>query len=238
MLMVFIAALLLATPAYAEDYASTNYVNLIKTLVRFGTFDINDDDLIDNYAMVVECEIYKNHYHDDFKWNKARAALRKAIRQDVSSFPTAYRYAATLQLGRYDFKKKMYNFSENTSVRNVNVFTIENNGRIDCYGKQPALLPTMFRMVLNEPLNITGLPLPEGDANILMKRMDESGNQERLVYSDFNIRITFIAPLYRAKRSSVLEQDKGVGVRMDARLESVNFYSDPERTKLIYSYRP
>ena len=77
--------------------------------------------------------------------------------------------------------------------------------------------------------------------------MADDGNTSRQLYSRFNFRITYIEPL----RKDV--EDLGLGViakykqtaskgssdiRIDARLDSVDFYTDPTMLHFVYEYTP
>jgi len=229
--------------ARAEDYAEPTYENLVKALVRFGAVNVADNDILDNYARLMECKLYKKFYMDDFQWKQFRTALRQSIKQNIASFPTSFRYEAVLQFGRYDFKKKIYNFTEKTEVRNYNMFELKADRAELCDTTQMNLFPGRFNLVLDEPIYFLGIPLPEEAAQTLLKRMDESGNKDHFVYTNFNLRVVYIARFYREKdkkgnRTGRLRQEtKGGETRFDVRLDSVDFYEDEKKTRLIYSFR-
>ncbi|MDD3287715.1 MAG: DUF4852 domain-containing protein [Alphaproteobacteria bacterium] len=241
-----------ASPARAEDFVAPTLENITNTIIRYGAININKDDVIDNYGILMECKIFEYFYNDDFKWQKARAALREKIRQDVATFPTSYAYDAELQLDRYDFKNKQYKFTEKTTIKNVNSFSLKFKGGIVCGNKRNNVLPEEFRIVLDRPIYVSGLPLGNKEAEAFLKRMKDSQNNDRIVYARFNLRVTYVAPLYPVEGGNQSEKkyaQKNKGetsgskdvsdytARLDARLDSVNFYEDKERTRLIYSYK-
>src|SRR5262249_19708156 len=128
-IFILLILVLCALPAQAEDYAKPSWPNIVRTLVRFKAININDDKLLNDYAMITECDLYKAFYADDFKWNKVLEAIRDSVRQKVATFPTAYQYTAELQLDRYDFKRKEFAFGEKTTLRNINaVVMYESDG--------------------------------------------------------------------------------------------------------------
>ncbi len=89
----FCLFVLLASPAHAETYAEPTWPNLVRTMVRLNTFDVMDDALIDEYAIITDCDLYHSSYADDFKWNQIRASIRDAIQRIAELFrwPTATR---------------------------------------------------------------------------------------------------------------------------------------------------
>lgn len=240
-----ILALLAPMPAHADTFAPITLANLTKILIRFGILDIRKDENIDFYGKVTECKIYTKNYLDDFKWEKVRGALRESIRQNIATFPTGVMYDTTLQLGKYDFKDKLYRFSDKTSQFNVNVFRITVQNTDLCVKTQTGreVLPREFKFVLDQPTLVTGLPMSEQEGSALLARLKENKNKDLIIYTRFNMRIVYIPSLRQdrlppgAVKDHQLTQDPFAdGLRMDAQLDSIEYYEDEARTKLIYRY--
>lgn len=253
-LMFFVFALVsVAMPARAEEYVKPNAENILDTLVRFGAIDLSNDTLLDAYAQILACDLFKDFYKDEFKWQKARPVIREQVRKSVSTFPTGFRYETVLQLGRYDFAKKVYPFVEKSQRIGINVFTVDRDiNRVCQYGGKDnvaAILPKRFKIVLDKPFNIIDLPLAPSEGKALAERMDRDGNKEHSIFARINLRIMFVAPIDFSKRSSegtnfaVRTQVTQAGldsesVVLDARLDSVEYFEDENFTRLIYRYRP
>lgn len=248
---VFIAFSLFCPSAWADEFMSPSLSNIAKTLVRFGALDIRKDESVDAYGQVVECDIYKRHFENDFQWQKVRAALRKSIKQNVASFPTGYKYDAVLQLDRYDFKAGLFPFTAKTAQSRTNVFTISSKPEDFCIRvRREFILPRYYRFILDDPIRIMGLSIGPEEGKLLLKRMDESGNSDRMVYTRFNLVVTYVAPLAQNKENAkrrgdlqnfgpMVNQDSGDGfVDLNTRLDSIEYFEDPERTRVIYTYRP
>ena len=73
-LTVFIFCLFFAASAHAEDYAKITLQNFLQTLVRFNAIDVNDDVLLDDYALVTDCDLIENFYENDFRWESGAPA--------------------------------------------------------------------------------------------------------------------------------------------------------------------
>lgn len=241
--LIFAALLLFGQPAGAETYAKPTYENLLQSLIRMGALNITDDSVIDDYAAITECKLHASFFKDDFKWNRVRQAMRQSIKQNVATYPTGFAYDVELQLDRYDFKEQLFKFKDRATVKNVNAFILFSTEGRDCADKKISVLPKSFRAVLNEPIYFTGLPLTESDAKALLTRLETNGNRDRIVYSRFNLRITYVPPLRRPDNAPAgvlvpLQQEKSdSAVRLDARLDSLEVYEDAEHTKLIYNYQ-
>jgi hypothetical protein len=242
----FLACLLLATPAWADDYAEPTLENMVKALARFGAIDIKDDLMIDDYAIISACDLYTQFYDNDFKWSEVRTAIRESVNANIASYPTSFYYDATVQLARYDFKSSLFRFTERSTVTGVNsfVFTFSGGDGAYCDGHTVKYLPTNYTLVAAEPITISGLPFAENDANDLLSRMKEDGNNNRVIYARFNLRIAYIEPLRKSHlgagkpqfvQNSMARTNRTM--RIDVRLDSVDFFEDDDRTRLIYSYR-
>ncbi|HUY68880.1 MAG TPA: DUF4852 domain-containing protein [Alphaproteobacteria bacterium] len=244
---LLLLCLLLALPARADDYAAPTLANLAHTLVRFGAFDLTDDNLLDQYAMITDCDIYQRFYGNDFQWQRVRKLIRQDIKLNIGSYPIDYGYDAEMQLDRYDFRQHVFHFTPKTVVGSVNAITIyQTEDAPTCGTAKIADLPHIYRAVFDVPVTLEGLPLAPADAQALLKQMDKDKNRDRIVYAQFNLRIVYIEPIHRVATGGgapvkYLQAGQTVdthGIQFAARLDSVDFYEDPARTRLIYTYKP
>jgi len=244
---LFLLGLLLVSPAWADDYAEPTLENFAHTLMRFKAIDMMNDALLDDYAMITDCEIYENFYSNDFKWSQVRSFMRDSIKMKSDTFPDKYYYEAELQLDRYDFKSKNFRFTDNTAVKGVNTFRfnfVNRTGQPRCYGRNLENFPSSYEIVIGAPVTIGGLPFSEEDANLLLRYLEESKNIYRIIYVRFYMTVNHIEPLRKSELKSGSQKyiQPGVtgdeGMRVEARLDSVKFYADPAMSKLIYSYSP
>ena len=231
--------------ALAAESAQPTWPNLLRTLVRFRALDLSDIGVLDEYAAVTECDLFDHFYRDDFKWNKVRLAVQDDVRKNIMSFPASYHYDTRLQLDRYDFQQRQFHFTERTVVRNVNIFTIFRADGQVCNGTRMHYVPKDFSAVLETPVYVTGLPLAQKDAQLLLARLTGGGNTQRIIQARFNLDIAYIEPLRRTFNQSTSQASyaqpgggRNDAIRMDARLNSIEFFEDEEKTKPIYVYKP
>lgn len=233
-----------APPAQADEYIRPTYSNLIDILVRFGALDLSDNTVLDNFAMTHECELFARDHANDFRWHDIQKALRQDIRQKVATYPTGLYYFAKLQLGHYDFKEKFYRFTPKTSPKNVNLFTLDANFDTPCLKGGMSILPTSFKLVIDQPVTLAGIPLNVEEGETLLHRMEEGGNKDHIVYARLGMRILYVDKLKqvedrKGRRTGPLVQGRGdLSTRLDAHLAIIDFFEDEAMTKLIYSYRP
>jgi hypothetical protein len=150
-------------------------------------------------------------------------------------------------LDRYDFKRGLFLFTRRTAQVQSNVFSIKTQYEEMCVKDKSKFPPQNYRFGLDKPIRIEGLPLSADEGKLLLDRMNGAGNTDRFIYTRFNFRVVYIAPIVpeaeqaaRAGGSSaamVTQSTDNDAVTMDARLDSIEYFEDPERTKLIYSDR-
>ena len=242
LLLVFLLA---ATPAHADIYAHPTWDNLVKTLVRYGALDLSDNKILDEYAIVTDCDIYHAFVGNDFKWNAIRDSIRQSIDINLTKFPSAYVYEDKLSLDHYDFQQQMFRFSSNNPLQKVNAFFLYRTNGLTCGGIKINFLPKSFRAVLDESVSLPGLPLTQRSADALLRRMDANNNTDRMVYVRFNLHINYIGKVaknaYPINNDPVLVQQgavEGAPILLNAQIDTIDFFEDEHHSKLIYSYQP
>ncbi|MCL2469440.1 MAG: DUF4852 domain-containing protein [Alphaproteobacteria bacterium] len=254
---------LLAPCAHAYDFKKPNLQNIIKTLIRFGAVDIYDDHIIDIYARLNECDLYLKYFRNEFVWEQIRAKLREIIQRDVKTFPVAYFYDTSLSLDRYDFKNKIYPFINQSANENVNSFVMATNKEDFCVKEKVEGFPTNFRLVLRSPVSVPKLPLTEREGAALFNRLQADENalnhsvskqqgasrrsstiqiEPNRIYVRFNFRVVYIAAI--AMPNVGISDKAKVGqkivlntVNFDSQLDSIEFFEDEARTRLLYAHR-
>ncbi|MFA4995088.1 MAG: DUF4852 domain-containing protein [Bdellovibrionales bacterium] len=245
--LVLLAFSLFTGRAQAQEYSQISWINLIHTLVRFNALNLLDQNLLDEYAIISECDLYKKYYQNDFKWNQVRQAIRESVSMNVATYPTNYQHDLTMRLGRFDFEGKIFRFDEKSSLHGVNTFALLAVDGTGCGGAKVEYIPRVFRAILSSPIFLEGLPLSEEDAQALLTRMEKNQNPERIIFLRYNFRTVYVEPLRKIEERRDMGQKAHYAqtnagsqkeVKFDMQLDSVGFYEDPQRTKLIYQYTP
>jgi len=244
-IVLILALLLVAAPARADIYARPTWDNLVKTLVRYGALDLSDDKILDEYAIVTDCDLYHAFHDNDFKWNQVRDSMRESVQLNLSKFPASYVYEDKIALDRYDFTQQIFHFSDKNPLQKVNAFFLYRTNGLTCDGLRIHYLPKAYRAVLDESVSLPGLPLTQRSADALLRRMDANGNTERLIYVRFNLHINYVGKV--DKNPNYLDDDPmyvqagarhDVPVLLNAQVDTIDFFEDEHYKKLLYSYQP
>ena len=242
-LILILVVLLLPVTARADIYSRPTWDNLIKTLVRYGALDLTDNQILDEYAIVTDCDLYRAFFDNDFKWNQVRESMRESVQMNLTHFPTSYTYEDKLALDHYDFQQQMYQFSDKNPLQKVNAFFLYRSDGQTCNGLRIPHLPRAFRAVLDESVTLPGLPLTQRSADALLRRMDANNNKDRMVYVRFNLHINYVGKVGPNPNSTdpMFTQANAANdapVLLNAQVDTIDFFEDELHRKLLYSYQP
>lgn len=246
LLLIVMVAIAFANAAKADDYATPNMITIMHALVRAHALDLSDDALLNEYAMLSECELYHQYYQDDFKWHKIRTDVFNKTLQERDSYSLAFSYVTPVRLGRYDFENQLYKFDDKTAMHNVNAVLMGLKEEAACGTVRTVLMPRAFRAYLTPVIEVTGVALPPDAAEALLKRMTDAGNDKRFIFARINFTVNYVEPLHKVSfrngAPTIFAQSDltpNEPVRLDARLDSVSFYEDEAASqKLLYTFRP
>ena len=232
-IQIFSFVLIAFSASYAQaqvKYYPVNYKNIAKTYWFLSIWDVNNDKAVDEFVRLNDCSVYETYYSNDFQWQNIRKAVREEIMREKTSYPFRYEVVAPVQLDRYDFDSKMFMFTEKSALTNVTALELlgRSSYKPYCGLKNPAYhYPGYVFITFKEPLNINGVPLPQNQANALLKRLQTSGNRSRTVFVKTKFRMSGLEDFKERAISNV--------ITLKAVVEGIDIYEDPDATKLIYS---
>lgn len=207
--------------------------NLSKSYIKLSGVDLRDDRLLDDYAALNFCDLYKSYYQDEFAWREARKAVREYILQNIDNFPEHVVFSSRIQLDRYDFGLHAFKLAEKSVFSRTGKFTIKADFGKSCGTARLSRIPELYFVLLNNPITLDSLPIPEEAAYKILRDMERNGNTNRILYISFFIHINDFVPWNSPSEPDVIK-------RADVRaiLFSLRFYSDENRTKMVYEYVP
>jgi hypothetical protein len=234
-------AMLPFSPAQSQeaikDYPELDYINITQALLRLGRFKPDNDDYLDAYAMAVHCDVVSGSYRDEFRWKQAREAMRNYIKKKKETLSLRVAVRSKILFTRYDFDSKYFLFSPETAMNRVNTFnTNPRPASPGCTGEASKLLPSVYSVVTNNPVNLPGLHLSEEQARDLSQKFASQGNTQRRAWIRFLIDITdsdFIGPSMFSNRGTGDQK-----ARVKGTLYAIEFFSDPYYRNRFFVYYP
>jgi Domain of unknown function (DUF4852) len=206
---------------------------LSKAYIRLSMVDLKNDRIIDDFAALNLCKLFKRYYSDEFAWREARIVIRKIIERTSKSFPIHMVMHSTINLGRYNFSDGVLEISERDVFKKVGIFNLTSATYGDCLSVLLTTLPDKYVLRLTNPINLSAIPLGEASAYRLLNQMKREKNENREVYISFFIKLNDFISNY-----SQIDKDKILSTEARGTLVSLRFFADRERTSLIYDYIP
>ncbi|MBP7252367.1 MAG: DUF4852 domain-containing protein [Alphaproteobacteria bacterium] len=243
-LFVFALCLMQASNTHAADeYLQATPSALVQTLLRFGALDINNDVIIDDYAKIVECDLFGVFREDDFKWNKIREGLRSKIRSEAVTYPSTYTIRGYVKLDRYDFDTRMFKINSDSPILGVNAFRLMDIPQKSC-NENLKVVPMQYVAVIENRVNIPGFIMSESDAEALLGRLLKENNHSRQILAKFNLRVLDVPKvkidfsLISSWYDKTRYVGKAQGINLSAKLDSIEFFEDEAMKRRLFVYRP
>ena|GEM_PF-6704271 len=135
--------------------------NLMELFWLTNFWKIDDNDHIDNYLMVNECQIYTDYYYNEFEWDKIRELTREKLKKDVWSFSNKFEVVTEINLGRYNVEGEYFEITEDTRLEDVqNIETAENYRQTICNRSNIIkTFPQNMVASLTQPISLVRLPV-------------------------------------------------------------------------------
>ena len=244
--------IMIATSAGAQDAAAPKPLTYVRpTLENFsklywnlGKLDIANDEAIDNYMRINECDLYQKFYQNEFEWQQMREAERAFLEKEKANFPTRFEVVQPIYFRDYDFKTQTFAVQDTYKIQGVRRFEVlpESASSMVC-NRDIKNVPGYPRGIIAEfsrPLTVENVKMnPEIAKAYLDLKMapykalspEEKGRADIYDYRDayLVLKIQFFA----FKEDTVkdyLKYAQILGV-----VEGVEIYADKQRTNLLYS---
>lgn len=209
-------------------YKRASLQNLSQSFIKLTGVDLNDDHLIDDFAIVNYCDLYRQYYADEFSWRQAREAFRRVIQRELESYPENVYLLGTISIGRYDFARKAFMLDEGSKFERTGVFRFQDRG-FNCPGAPVQQLPLVYHFRLTNPITLDRLEIPEDKAATIRQIMEQERNRDRKVYVTFFIRINDFT-------SQGGTGNVAIRATTRATLMSMRVYLDRQRKIQIFEY--
>lgn len=225
-------------------YADANLGNFAKTYWRFSKFEYDDDQAVDNFMKITECNLYTEYYHNEFEWNGIREATRTFLEENRKKFPDRYEFIQPIALGDYDFSEEKFMIAEEHVLNGIKSFEIASMSQSEevCGSNRPVDgYPRLMALELSRPIIFNEIPIEQEIAReIISEKMSsyenlQSSQKTRERYLRAR-EVYFVAKVKMfAYKPGLHTNDQGQDVaKMLGILERVEVYEDIARSNLIY----
>lgn len=226
-------------PVPEADYQRPSLEALTRTMIRFNGTNTDLDPILDEYARVVHCDLYRRFYTNEFEWQRIRPAMRQSIEINREGFPLRYRYSGRVWLDQYDFEDEEFDLRNADDLRQLGVVWLLNGSEVPCAedepgsvsGDQLSYLPQRFRVRLDQPISLQSIPMSPEFGRRLLGRLTAEGNDERVVWMTMDISLTGWLDKTGAGRGGATATFRG-------EVDRITYYADRGLQTPFYSFDP
>ncbi|MCB9989091.1 MAG: DUF4852 domain-containing protein [Rhodospirillales bacterium] len=227
-------------PVNSEDYVPTTLDNLSKLYWALAQLDINNDEAIDYYLMINECDLYTQFYFNDLDWHNIREASRREIFRRLPEFKRTFDVLIPLELGRYNTEKEYFEVEPESMIDSKTRFQIETS-RYDAaicgYDREIPNYPRNLELVVSRPFSLRKVPVSRDLADEYLKmvslKYEGIGQTRRLRYYTrmAYMRVKFSVMSYRGMSRG---NTGGLMASVFGRIDGLEFYADEEKKFLLH----
>jgi hypothetical protein len=261
----FILALILVSPALSEEmtdyekrvfnnpwedetglsfeddgFVEPTFFNLSKAYWALGKFDTSDDEAIDNFLMITECDLYQKYFFNDFEWASIHEATRASIVHNMSSYPTKFEILKPLNLDRYDPENQVFIIKEEDVMEGSRKFDVNKNNETQIICDHQHIIkdyPRNIVLILNRPINLRSFHVPPELAELYLEEARayyehmphylKTRKYEKIAY----LRLKVSLFQYKETVRAMSGYDRAV---VYGRLEGIEIYADYKKLKPLY----
>lgn len=225
-------------------YEEGTIAGFSKLYWRLGKLDIENDEDIDNFLMINECDLYRDYFHNEFEWHDIRKAGREHIEKQKKNFPLRFSFIQPINLADYNFKKEGFNIADDYKILGVLRFEMmAADYRSNICGRNYPIprYPKGLIIQLSRPFSLDFLPLSEERAEKFnaertedFMKMNSNKQTSDLLYSMRQVYLVMNIKLYSYQEDFKTREGPWLAGFLGL-LEGYEIYADQARTELIYA---
>lgn len=218
-----------------ESYAIPDFRDLTQTMILMDGMPIDNDKIVDEYAKMNYCDVYKEKFHNDFEWVKFRNLLIQKVQSKKEYFRVLYEISGVVYLGRYNLDTQDFPFVKESALVNVGslqiyqlrkTFADEARKKFLCEDQAvTSVFPDLYIFELSQPRTFDRLKLPMDEAKKLLERMDRTGNVDRRLYVRFRLKVISVNPV------SISGDSGNLPVYLRGEMTGIDLFLDREMTQ-------
>lgn len=219
-----------------NDFRRSTYQNMTKLYWYYGFPDIENNEHIDIFFQVNECDLYEKYYGDEFEWGPLRETMRDYLRSSSSNFSRRLYFDLPIEVGIYNVEKGNFTVESknfNSAERDFFPHPTYVGWNKNFCGYSNPLAPDnsypregLFRLI--RPINVPHIKVEEAQAKQLVRKWKEKEAEKRYLAIRIYLTITKYVGLQDFSRN------KSVPVYL-AYLEGYEIYEDLTMENLLFS---
>jgi hypothetical protein len=145
-------------------YTQVSYSNLYKLAWSYDAYSSSNEDALNTYLMITECNLYNKFFVNEFEWEKIKNATKEYIRINKDNVPRYYEYIQPIYMGRYDYSLQGFPIVDAKEFKAQKNFQFASFGSGDTscghYNLNPIIYPSTAVISISSPLNLSFIRVP------------------------------------------------------------------------------
>lgn len=228
-----------------NEYRPATLANFARVYWRLSKFSLDDDQAIDNFLRITECDVFRDYYHNEFEWRQIRETGRNFIKEKGDTFSLRMEFVQPLHLGEYDFETNAFEVIDEHKIENIKKFEIpavdiydlvcDKKGEIENY-------PPYMILDLSRPVHITSVPVPETKARAIVnkrieefKRLDRKSHTKDRLYDMRDTVLIMKVKFFSYQAPDITGPDGSYRTQILGVLEGIDIYAESDHENLLFS---
>ena len=211
-------------------------------------YKFEDDEAVDEFMRINECEIFKNYASDELEWKQIREATREFLRDNKEDFPTRFEFMMPLKLLDYDEERQAFEIQDE--------FKIESLRRFEFFSKDFNMhpcskdhivargYPRVLVLEFSRPFNLVHVPMQRSVAlDYIKRKMDLFHKKYEVQQTRTRARMYAMRDATLVMKVKIFSYGKMLGVnnygygvvQMMGVLEGFEIYETSEKQNLFFA---
>ncbi|PCI99050.1 MAG: hypothetical protein COB14_06850 [Alphaproteobacteria bacterium] len=213
-----------------------------------GLYNVLDDEAIDEFMKINECDMYQKFSGDEFEWSGIREAARYFIKNNKSEFPTRFEFMIPLKLREYNERFGAVDVQDEYKIKSFRKFELfaSDAYRKPCLKRDKLLngYPRGIILELSRPLTIIRVPMSKQVANNYIRKVNRAFKIKYKVDIRTKSRMYAMREAYIFLKVKIFAHGTLLGKSGNSRLamvgmmgilEGYEIYADRKKETLFYS---
>lgn len=230
-----------AEESVPDDYISLSFENLSKMYWVVGMLSLENNEAIDNYMRINECDLYQKYIHNDFEWRDIRAAAADHIRTNIMGRQQKFEIIMPIYLGRYDLGTEKFEILPDSRFINMTRLETEYNKEnlrvCETIQAIPGY-PKNIMLQISTPLNLVEVPVKREVAELYMeealRKFSDLAPEARLRRYERAAYVRFKVTLLQYKEA-VNTGSGALKAGIFGRIDGFEIYADQAGKLLMYA---
>lgn len=225
-------------------YERPNNKTLSQLYWRMLKMDPEDEQAVDFFMMINECDLYRDYYTNEFEWISIRDAARVFLLENRKDFPIHFEFVQPLRFAEYNLETKEFDVWKPYKIKGVRRFEVlaEDLYKDVCDWKSKKQIPGYPKgllVELNRPFTLDTIEVEPDVAREYIESKNEmaKGATIRTKTELYEKRAAYLVLRFRVFSYKEEERVRNFGqmAKVLAVLENYEIYGDQEQQNLLFS---